>query len=724
MCGIAGWFGPNADWQVQEFLAALRHRGPDGSGVWQSANATLVHTRLSIIDLSEAGAQPMGFESKIGGRRSEERDQLITDHSTAPHPNGDKSACPEVPPYRPPPAANSSTDHSSSHSPTANRQLTTRLSSPKSTDNSSSFSFVLVFNGEIYNYRELRGELEAAGEVFTSGSDTEVLLRLLVREGAACLPKLAGMFAFAFWDKEAGTALLARDQLGIKPLYYRDENGTLSFASETRVLRKNGDPTDASALHDFFLWGSVPEPATLNAAVRQLPAGHWLRCKDGKVEIARWHSDGVGRDRRARPFESAAAAPPQADQVGRPGGPSLPVDPAVLTRDALLESFRRHLVSDVPVGIFLSGGIDSTVILALTREVLGPAADIRTFSIGFDDPAFDESGLARRTAEHFGATHTEWRMTSEEGTAEIPAFLAAVDQPTIDGFNTWCVSKMARREGVKVVLSGLGGDEIFAGYGSFDRVPRFHAWHRRLGPLRRLAAAILTRQAPATPWRRLGGFFSGGGSWLEAYHAQRGIFTADEAARLANTLCGVTPAAPDWNVSGLSTDPAAVMAGMPFRGVRDHATNMHGVESSSHVPSIGPVLAENGSCHPDPREIVSHLEITRYMRNQLLRDSDVFSMAHGLELRVPFVDSRLLDTLASIPSAVRLAQGKQLLLTAVPELPVWIRTQPKRGFRFPFQTWLEGQFGELLVEAQKVSPVPLKAWYRTWAVAVAMRAIS
>jgi asparagine synthase (glutamine-hydrolysing) len=340
---------------------------------------------------------------------------------------------------------------------------------------------------------------------------------------------------------------------------------------------------------------------------------------------------------------------------------------------------RRHLVSDVPVGIFLSGGIDSTVMLALTREVLGPAADIRSFSIGFDDPEFDESGLAKRTAEHFGASHTEWKMTPEEGAAEIPAYLEAVDQPTIDGFNTWCVSKLARREGAKVVLSGLGGDEIFAGYGSFDRVPMFHTWYQRLGPLRWLLARLLDTRPPGTPWRRLAAFLHGNGGWLESYHAQRGIFTPQEAAALAETLSGEKPGAPIWELSG-SPD--------------------------------------------DARDTVSQLEITRYMRNQLLRDSDLFSMAHGLELRVPFVDQRFLCAIQQIPAGSRLRQGKLLLLDAIPEVPDWVRNQPKKGFRFPFQHWMEGQFGGLLVEAKRMSPVPLKAWYRTWAVAVALHVMA
>lgn len=599
MCGIAGQFGVISPGFSQWALERLKHRGPDGHGTWEGDRAVLVHTRLSIIELSEAGGQPMFFEGEAA--------------SLSSRPAGEKCDGNRLPLH------------------------------------------VLVFNGEIYNHAELREELEAKGETFAGHSDTEVLLRLLVREGDACLPKLAGMFAFAYWNVAAGEALLARDALGIKPLYYRSDGDSFAFASEAHVLRKNGDTLDVDALQNFFLWGSVPEPQTLQAEIRQLPAGQCLKWNNGKGPITPWRSSSHSA-MKINDSESAVS----------------------ITRRALLESIRRHLVSDVPVGIFLSGGIDSTAILALARQELGPEADLRTFSIGFDDPAFDESSLARQTADYFKTRHTEWRMKPEEGASEIPAFLAAIDQPSIDGFNTWCVSKLARREGMKVVLSGLGGDEWFAGYGSFQRVPRFRRAHRMLGPFRALAAMLLETRHPGSPWRRFAAFLRGGGTWLEAFHAQRGIFTPEEAQSLARALAQASPGTPTWEV---------------------------------------PELPDNS------RAIVSELELTRYMRNQLLRDSDVFSMAHGLELRVPFVDARLANVLQSISPEIRLRQGKKLLLDAVPEIPDWVRNQAKRGFRFPFQQWMEVQFDEQLAEAERTSPVPLKAWYRTWAVAVAMRSI-
>ena len=358
-----------------------------------------------------------------------------------------------------------------------------------------------------------------------------------------------------------------------------------------------------------------------------------------------------------------------------------PGDPAALVRRALEESLERHLVSDVPVGLFLSGGIDSTALLALLRAVRGKGADLRTFSIAFDDPDYDEGEIARRTAGHFGAQHSEWKMTASEGAAEVGPYLAAMDQPTIDGFNTWCVSKLAREHGVSVVLSGLGGDELFGGYSTFRRVPRLRRLHRTLGPLRCVAARMLGESATAGKWRRLAEFLGGSGGLPAAYRARRGIFTEQEARQLCGELNDRDP--------GIETEPESVRTYLP-RGEAD---------------------------------AVSYLEITRYMRNQLLRDSDIFSMAHGLELRVPFVDGRLFEVLRSIPADVRLRPEKRLLLDAVPEIPEWVRNRPKQGFRFPFAEWASSSFGTALREGEREVSVALREWYRKWAIVVADHAV-
>lgn len=577
--------GEGARFDTGAMTAALRHRGPDGERVWVDADgrAALVHTRLAILDLSDAGAQPMVCNGVVG-------------RSTRSW---------------------------------------------------------LALNGEIFNFRELRSELEADGERFEGGSDTEVVLRMLELHGREAIPRFAGMFALAWFDCVSGRGLLARDPFGIKPLYYRGQGGGVAFASEVRALRSLWEKESAlaSSVRDALLWGSVPEPATMFDGIEELPAGSCLVWDGVAAQVERWH--------RLRFIADTEIA-----------------DPPGHVRRALRESVTRHLVSDVPVGIFLSGGLDSTVILAIAREVLGPGGELRTFSIGFDDPAFDESGIARRTASHFGATHTEWRMTAGEGRAEIAGYMAAMDQPTIDGFNTWCVSRMANRAGLKVVLSGLGGDEMFGGYASFQRVPQFERLYRALGPLRSVGAAAMDLSPAGSRWRRVGEFLRGPGTPLAAFHAQRGIFTEPEARELAKAITGSDPGRAEWSLENLPDDAG---------------------------------------------DRVSFLEITRYMRNQLLRDSDVFSMAHGLELRVPFVDARLFQSLSEIPSNVRLARGKGLLVEAVPEIPEWVRGQPKRGFRFPFEEWTKGEFGDALKRADLIATVPLVTWYRRWALAVVLQ---
>lgn len=591
MCGIGGWFGRGAPIDLQALGRSIAHRGPDGAGTWEdpAGCAGMVHTRLSILDLTEAGSQPMSYSAK-----------------------GNHDDC----------------------------------------------LYQLTFNGEIYNFRELRAALEEQGESFVGNSDTEVLLRLLVREGVAALPKLAGMFAFAFWDPTTKKAILARDGLGIKPLYYSTRNGQLIFASEFRSLQSvaSDQHPNVDAVRDFLLWGSFQEPATLVEEIHQLEAGSFLEWHDGHTNIVEWYRPEFDEyDSHNRQHSSRATA-------------------VTSTRNALLESVQRHLVSDVPIGIFLSGGIDSTSIVALAREILGANADLRTFSIAFEEAEFDESPVIQKTVERFKTNHTQWMMTSAEGAAEVEPYLAAMDQPTTDGFNTWCVSKMARRGGVKVVLSGLGGDELFAGYDSFRQLPRLRFAHKATIGTSRLLGMCLKRVTSSNRFHRLAAFLQGNGGTISAYHTLRGFFTPDEANHLVRQLLNREPSALEWHEPGVN----------------------HG-------------------------NVVSFLEMTRYMRNQLLRDSDVFSMAQGLELRVPFVDTRLFQTLATIPASIRLRQGKQLLLEAVPEVPQWVREQPKRGFRFPFQKWMNDGFGDMLAAAERVSDIPLTTWYRRWAVATIQR---
>jgi asparagine synthase (glutamine-hydrolysing) len=394
----------------------------------------------------------------------------------------------------------------------------------------------------------------------------------------------------------------------------------------------------------------VPEPATLLRDVRCLPAGHHLVWQAGRVREQAWWRPGFA---------------PQAMTAG---------EAAERTRAALVDSLQSHFVSDVPVGLFLSGGIDSTLLAALARA--GGQGGLESFSIGVDAARLDESDVAARTAAHFGLRHHLLRLDAAGMAARFPEFLAHMDQPSVDGFNSFVVAGFARAQGMKVVLSGLGGDELFGGYPSFQRVPRLARLAdlaRHLPGARALGQRLET--APLPPrLRRIGDLLQRGPGIAEAWRVFRGIFPRAEARRLAARLAGCAESA---------------------------------LPPAEPAPAVG---AE------DPRDQVSLLEATGYMRHQLLKDSDVMSMAHGLELRVPLVDRVLFESIAVIPADLRLRPGKRLLLDAVPEIPEWVAGAPKRGFLFPYQDWLAADWGGAFAEARAELADPRVPWYQLWCV--------
>ncbi|WP_218280712.1 asparagine synthase (glutamine-hydrolyzing) [Verrucomicrobium spinosum] len=514
--------------------------------------------------------------------------------------------------------------------------------------------FTITFNGEIFNFGALRQELEDSGVPFSTGTDTEVVLQLYARQGAACLQSLRGMFAFAIWDHQEETCFLARDPFGIKPLYYADQNGNIVFASELRSMIASGFVPlrpDEESVCLFLQSGSVPEPRTLLEGVSMLEAGCHLTWRAGHTTITRWWEVGFPVSNCSDLAESVQ-----------------------LARLALLDSIEHHFVSDVPVGLFLSGGIDSTALLALANAT--GRDRLQTFSIGVDDSVADETGPAARTAKHFGAIHHEMHLSAETGAELFAKFLDSVDQPTIDGFNTYCVASLARHHGMKVVLSGLGGDEVFGGYPSFRQVPRLQRLHKTLAfaKLNGLAGRSLQLHGRSSRLRRLGSLLTSPApaTIADAYSSFRSIRTHEEAKALASLV------------------------------LNRPQVSMKQSSSSWSIPQDGP-------------DAVSALELTHYMRNQLLRDSDVMSMAHGLELRVPLVDKTLFESVAKVPASLRLRMGKMLLVDAVPEIPPWIKNQPKRGFLFPYQKWLatpewKQQFDSLT----KSFPMKHPTWYERW----------
>ncbi len=511
----------------------------------------------------------------------------------------------------------------------------------------------VILNGEIYNFREVRRTLEGSGVTFRSQSDTEVVLRAYEAYGSACVDHFRGMFAFAIWNERERTGWLARDGFGIKPLYYLLRNGTLTFASEVRALvasRQVPLELDPDGTYGYFRTGSVPEPHTLLRGVRALAAGATLAWADGRVTLGRhWEIP-----------------------IGRPSVP--PADPVAATRAALVDSVRHHLLADVPVGVFLSAGIDSTAIVALAHA-LGKR-DLRTFSMSFPDSVADEGPDARRSAQHYGVPHDQVAIDASQAKAMLGGYLRSADQPSIDGLNTFAVSQFAHRLGMKVVLSGIGADELFGGYASFTQVPRLHAWHRRArwaGPFAFGAGRLASTALPGVRARRLGDLLTQAPSLPASYGTFRAIFTTAESARLTEVYAG---------------------------------------QSGNGLPDVDHGAPPNLS----PADGVSRLELARYVRNQLLRDADVMSMAWGLELRTPFLDREVVTVLSSIPASIRLREQKRLLREAVPELPPWVTGSQKRCFQFPFDEWLQGEWRDVFNEVERSCSVPTETWYRKWCV--------
>lgn len=486
----------------------------------------------------------------------------------------------------------------------------------------------ITYNGEIYNFRELRSELESVGATFRSTSDTEVLLELYARDGPSCLHRLRGMFAFAVWDEERRELFLARDRFGIKPLYYAQRSGMVCFASELGALLSSGllsAERDRESEILFLERGSIPAPRTFYRDIRALSPGHWARFD--------------GRELTVRPYWSLTEALSGANPLTR-----WTPEAAHRIREALVESVRAHLVSDVPVGVFLSGGLDSTAVVAAARQF--SSGPLRTFTIVFPGTRWDESDLARRAVAHYGTDHIELEITEEDLQKSFDDLFSAMDQPTIDGVNTYFVAKAAHRAGVKVALSGLGGDETLGGYHSFVGVPRLR---NCLGLIRHVPwlarpAASLVQHLPI--------------SW------------APKAAQLLRR--------------------GSDEVGSVWRDCRALFT-----ERELRAFSMVPVATRPASSAADEaRDLfwsIAQLEIEQFMSPQLLRDSDVFTMCHGLELRTPFVDHLFLGAVREAGAWPR--DGAPTYKIALFRqmggfLPPGHLSQGKMGFTLPFEVWL------------------------------------
>lgn len=575
MCGIAGIIAPRdivTDARLNTMARALTHRGPDDEGIVQLAPTGaglpvvgFAHRRLSIIDLSPAGHQPM-----------EDPD-------------------------------------------TGNW---------------------VVFNGEIYNFRVLRASLEARGQRFRTQTDTEVILKAYAADGMRCLSDLRGMFAFALWDAVRGELLLAVDRFGIKPLYvYRDDRMFL-FASEVRAILASelvSCTIDRGAVESYLAFGAVQAPRTIIDGVTQILPAHAIVYRPATRTMA----------------EAVYWRPP----VRSPG------DESPDLRRVLEDSVAHHLIADVPVGLFLSGGMDSSALAILTHAVAGgPSLD--AFSIIFQERGYSEARYAQVIGERFCKSFQAIELTASDLLSALPHALAAMDQPTVDGINTYVIAGAVRAQGFKAVLSGQGGDELFAGYPTFKRLPRME----RCSVLHRVVPAFIReRVAQCLRDRSIAGakiatYLTAEPDELLWYALLRQLWHADARGALLRGPLELGP------------------TGIP-------------------QPALAAWREETRDL--DAAHRLSMFELRGYLGNMLVRDGDVMSMAHGLEIRVPFLDHVVLDAVFRFPGSAKTRgrEPKPLLLDAVrAELPRAIYDRPKMGFTFPWPMWLRGPLRTTVAE--------------------------
>lgn len=620
MCGIAGAVGSLSPSVrdvapkrgatiacVERMSLALRHRGPDGAGIWaaETSEVVLGHRRLAILDLSEAGAQPMVDA---------------------------ESGC------------------------------------------------AITFNGEIYNFRDLRRELETLGEQFHSSSDTEVVLKAYKRWGLTVVPRLRGIFAMAIWDPRSRCVHLVRDHMGIKPLYWtRLRNSPLGndiflFASEVRALLASGmveRRLDPIAVASYLSQGFVIGPSSIVEGIKLLPAASILTVGPGKG----------ARDPNTHMLRSYWTAP--SSGVRRTTEDEL--------REEIANTVRMQLVSDAPLGIFLSGGIDSSAVATLASQVEPDA--VHTFTIGFEESGLDESQHAARVAAAIGSRHTNVLLREPDFLKQLPDALSSIDQPTFDGLNTYFVSRAAREAGMTVALAGTGGDELFGGYPSFVELPKMRHAGAWVPPLAdgvvsgsyRLVAGLfwnLLKQAPPqTRWGKLADVVCAAHDLLDLYQTSYALFTREAQSRLASAPVQAAQASLDF--------------GLPDEVARAWRARTEGSE---------------------PLHAISLLELSSFIGERLLRDTDAASMAVSLEVRVPLLDYALCEKVAGIDPARRFSPpGKKRLLRdlALTRLDPALFDRPKSGFVLPIGEWakrrLQPEMQRLLTDTALISRAGLRA---------------
>src|SRR5262245_48817381 len=594
MCGICGVWGDDKDFAVEAMTRAMRHRGPDDSGVYRDSRVSLGMTRLAIIDVTSGGHQPMK------------------------NPDG---------------------------------------------------TVWIVYNGEVYNFKSERELLEAEGYSFISSSDTEVALRMYEHYGDDFLLRLRGMFALAIYDRRRGPGLerllLARDQLGIKPLLYANAGGKLVFASEMKALlasRLVESEIDPEGLRLLLTYGSVYQPRTIIRGARMLPPAARMIVEGGRERIERYWRCSADRqaDLCKLPYEDLVAE----------------------VAEALSESVRLQMVSDVPLGAFLSGGVDSSLLVAMmARQV---SHKIKTFSVGFEAEGahMDESDDAERTARFIGTDHTKVVVSGVEARDRIIHIAWSLDQPSVDGVNTYFVSKAAR-QAVTVSISGNGGDELFAGYPWFIFMAMDQR-RRRENPFEAAARSLIASVAGRRAFDRYMRLSAG-----RVIAKARGL--AGFVTRYGNT----------YQVFG-ALGAARLLSAEMMAQARGGCSLDADLKPIDEVPDGTTIQRVSGLC------------LRGYNTNQLLRDIDAVSMAHSLEVRVPFLDPVVTDIALSAPDGAKLGDltrlpgrqytyrdsGAKRILFDIGKslLPGDFDLQAKRGFGMPFESWLKGPLRETLLD--------------------------
>ncbi|MDO8541037.1 MAG: asparagine synthase (glutamine-hydrolyzing) [Opitutaceae bacterium] len=615
MCGIAGIIDPAATAEaridvIARMRGAMRHRGPDDSGLDARGVATFGMRRLAIFDPAH-GHQPM----------------LSPDRR-----------------------------------------------------------HTLVFNGAIYNFRALRQELASAWN-FKTDCDTEVLLAAYARWGEHCVQRLRGMFAFAVWDDAEQSLFLTRDPFGIKPLYFSHRGMRFLFASELNALLVPGAcraELDTIAVADYLAWLAVPAPRTIYRGIHSLRPGESMTVRDGRMETRRhWDFHGIAPQPASRTRGEFIAG----------------------LRERLEDTVRAHAIADVPVGAFLSGGLDSAAVVGLMTRASG--TQLRTFSIDFSESGYSEAGRAAITARHFNTTHQSTVLSGSDVARDVEELLRTLDQPTGDGINTYYASKAARDGGVVVALSGLGGDELFGGYPSFRDAPRLARWLPRWHHLPAGFRERVIRHlgAGGTRQRKLADILQHARSIHEIEAMHRRVFSHGDRQSLLG---------PD-------------------------ALTALGASSPFH-PELGELSADLAGA--GVFETISAWELRTYMADVLLRDSDIMSMRHSLELRVPLIDRPLIEWLWGQPEEFKSGgAGKSALVDALRDfLPRGVAQSPKRGFALPMDAWmkrdlrpfLDETFSAPSIEKSGMFAVPAaqqlwrdylggrdtRRWSRVWSLAV------